>query len=259
MVTAKRQRDVRCLCECLERVVRTCDKGSIGARRSCLREACRPGLGSLLWEELVLDCVLRSRPGDGRLDDEAVSGLTTGMVSSSSAQSRFGRMRMRQPLHCLEGRGTLPTWTSHEKQVWEISQDWKLKASFFRLFSATTGRIDNHNNDILTSAVAYTRGRAGPSGGSFKLKAGEGIGGLDGRAHGQRHVGVEVLRVGEGEGGQRHGERDTEEGVCGISGRVDSCDMPRYISRSSSTCTTTMAASEVRRDAAKCGSDASLE
>jgi hypothetical protein len=42
--------------------------------------------------------------------------------------------------------------------------------------------------------------------------------------------------------------------VCGISGRVDSCDMPRYISRSSSTCTTTMAASEVRRDAAKCGS-----
>jgi hypothetical protein len=83
MVTAERQRDVRCLCECLERVVRTWDKGSIGARRSCLREACRPGLGSLLWEELVFDGVLRSRPGDGRLDDEAVSGLTTGMVSSA--------------------------------------------------------------------------------------------------------------------------------------------------------------------------------
>jgi hypothetical protein len=103
--------------------VRTCDKGSIGARRSCLREACRPGLGSLLWEELVFDGVLRSRPGDGRLDDEAVSGLTTGMVSSAQLDSCAC---MRQPLHCLEGtwQGKLPTWTRHEKPVWETGQDW---------------------------------------------------------------------------------------------------------------------------------------
>jgi hypothetical protein len=103
------------LCECLARVVRTCDKGSIGARRSCLREACRPGLGSLLWEELVFDGVLRSRPGDGRLD-EAVSGLTTGMVSFSSAQlARFVRMRMRQSLHCLvDVAAQHPTWTAWE-------------------------------------------------------------------------------------------------------------------------------------------------
>ena len=86
-------------------MVRTCDKGSIGARRSCLREACRPGLGSLLWEELVFDGVLCSRPGDGRLD-EAVFGLTARMVSSA----RLVRMRMRQPLHYRlgEGRGSIP-------------------------------------------------------------------------------------------------------------------------------------------------------
>jgi hypothetical protein len=125
MVTAERQRDVLVfvLTRCKTRAVRTCDKGSIGARRSCLREACRPGLGSLLWEELVFDGVLRSRPGDGRLDDEAVSGLTTGMVSSAQLDSCAC---MRQPLHCLEGtwQGKLPTWTRHEKPVWETGQDW---------------------------------------------------------------------------------------------------------------------------------------
>ena len=35
----------------------------------------------------MFDGVLRSRPGDGRLDDEAVSGLTTGMVSSAQLDS----------------------------------------------------------------------------------------------------------------------------------------------------------------------------
>ena len=99
MVTAEGQRDVRCLCECLERVVRTWDKGSIGARRSCLREACRPGRGSLLWEELVFDGVLRSRPGDGRLDDEAVSGLTTGMVSSAQLSSSSILISIRAHAH----------------------------------------------------------------------------------------------------------------------------------------------------------------
>jgi hypothetical protein len=135
MVTAERQRDVRCLCECLERVVRTWDKGSIGARRSCLREACRPGLGSLLWEELVFDGVLRSRPGDGRLDDEAVSGLTTGMVSSAQLKLDINLdsgacAGANACIIAWRERGKLPTWTSHERQVWEIGQDWKLKASF---------------------------------------------------------------------------------------------------------------------------------
>ena len=237
MVTAERQRDELCLCSCLARAVRTCDKGSIGARRSCLREACRPGLGSLLWEELVFDGVLRSRPGDGRLDDEAVSGLTTGMVSSAQLDSLDScACACANPCinACLEDVAAQhPTWTILEASRNRFAKR-KLKA--FTLFSATTRRIDNHNNDILTSAVTYTRGRAGPAGGSFKLKAGEGIGGFDGRAHGQRHVGVEVVRIGEGEGGQRHGERDTEEGVCGISGQGVSirCDMPRYISRSCS-------------------------
>jgi len=87
-------------------MVRTCDKGSIGARRSCLREACRPGLGSLLWEELVFDGVLRSRPGDGRLDDEAVSGLTTGMVSSAQLDS-CACVCANPCIACLEGRGKL--------------------------------------------------------------------------------------------------------------------------------------------------------
>ena len=67
--------------------VRTCDKGSIGGRTSCLRFASRPGLGPLLGEEVVLELVLLCcRPGDRscRLD-WGVSGLllAEGIVSTS--------------------------------------------------------------------------------------------------------------------------------------------------------------------------------
>jgi hypothetical protein len=51
-----------------------------------------------------------------------------------------------------------------------------------------------------------TRGRAGPNGRPIKLKAGVAVGSLQ-RAHGQRHVRGEVVRVGKREGGQRHGKR----------------------------------------------------
>lgn len=72
----------------------TCESGSMGERTSCLRPASRAGLAPLLGDELVFDSVLRSRPGDGRLD-EGVSGLPTGMVSSACAHARESRSRVR--------------------------------------------------------------------------------------------------------------------------------------------------------------------
>jgi hypothetical protein len=59
----------------------------------------------------VFDGVLRSRPGDGRLDDEAVSGLTTGMVSSAQlSAARF--VRMHAPTLALLG-GDVAGQASH--------------------------------------------------------------------------------------------------------------------------------------------------
>ena len=57
---------------------RTCDKGSIGERTSCLRS----GLGPLLGEEVVFEPVLLCcRPGDGLALESGVSGLAAGIVS----------------------------------------------------------------------------------------------------------------------------------------------------------------------------------
>lgn len=60
--------------------VRTCDKGSIGERTSCLRVASRAGLGPLEGEQLVVECaLLRCELDEGRLEC-GVFGLAVGIT-----------------------------------------------------------------------------------------------------------------------------------------------------------------------------------
>lgn len=84
----------------------TCDRGSIGERTSCLRLASRPGLGSLLGDEVAFDTVLCNRPGDGWVD-EGVTGLPAGMLTLFA--------RVRRALHDFLPRRR-PTWSWKEKQ-----------------------------------------------------------------------------------------------------------------------------------------------
>lgn len=139
---------------------------------------------------LLFDSVLCSRPGDGRLD-EGVSGLTAGMVSS---------FRARAPPLAL---ALLLVSAS-----WHVGSSWEQ-----RLHSLSRAYI---TNDIHTSAIAYARGRAGPSGAGIKLKTGVAVQPLDG-AHGERCV--RVLRIREGEGGQRHSDcaRESESSMSGLA------------------------------------------
>jgi hypothetical protein len=209
----------------------------------------------------VFDGVLRSRPGDGRLDDEAVSGLTTGMVSSAQPNLDSSACACANPCIAWERRGKLPTWTSQGKQVWETGQDMKLKAS--SRFAISLQRLGGLTIIIMTYLPAPSPtleavpGRPEALSNSKLVKvSGDLMVGLMGSdMSASRFCGSVRVRVGSAMAS------GTKEGVCVASqgARRFVCDMPRYISRSSSTCTTTRAASEVRRDAAKSGSDASLE
>lgn len=84
----------------------------------------------------MFDGVLRSRPGDGRLDDEAVSGLTTGMVSSAQLDSLDScACACANPCinACLEDVAAQhPTWTILEATRNRFGER-KLKA--FTIFS----------------------------------------------------------------------------------------------------------------------------
>jgi hypothetical protein len=80
--------------------VRTCDKGSIGVRTSCLRVVSRPGLGPLLGEEVVLELALLCWRLDGGLLECGVLGLAVGIIVS-----------LRCPLHDLFEHGG--TWERH--------------------------------------------------------------------------------------------------------------------------------------------------
>lgn len=136
---------------------------------------------------MVLDSVLLCwRPGEGRLD-EGVSGLAAGMVS----------------LVCARGRSlALLVWA-----LWHVGVARGQRHLFLFLCSSPPPPLgDNSEVRHTIVIVSSARGRAGPGGRSIKLKACVAIAGLQ-RAHGQRHVGGEVVRVGQGEGGQRHGER----------------------------------------------------
>lgn len=92
---------------------------------------------------MVFDGVLCSRPGDGRLDDEDVSGLATGMVSFQlelSFQSAWIRAHAHAPTLAL-----LPGWWAWQRSYYfiprgqtglgETGQDEPF------LFSATEGLI----------------------------------------------------------------------------------------------------------------------
>jgi hypothetical protein len=87
--------------------VRTCDRGSIGGRTSCLRLASRPGLGPLLAGEdvvLELDSVLLCwRAGDGRLE-AGVTGLAAGMVSSTCVLKPFLALLVWASWHVEDAR-----------------------------------------------------------------------------------------------------------------------------------------------------------
>jgi len=121
--------------------VRTCDKGSIGERTSCLRFASRAGLGPLLGGEVVLELVLLCcRPGDMALT-----------------------WCVRRPLHGLSAHDG--TWEKHAGFCSPASPrdkhkeiKWDHLPSSFPVLEAVPGRPELLSNSKLVLLSVPTSG-----------------------------------------------------------------------------------------------------